>query len=287
MTASIIKPKENLQPPTIPSQLTLRDIIKTLPPEVFIKDLTQAWRKVVVSVLGTAFGYWALAVSPWWLLPPLWLFTGTALTGCFVIVHDCGHRSFAKRNWVNNLVGHLLLLPLIYPFHSWRILHEHHHKHLSQLGVEKTWNPLTPENYDTRPGWFKFWYRRIRGYFWWIGSITYWLVLHFNWLNFKGKEREQVKFSVILVLVAGAIFFPILVLTTGISGFVKFWLLPWLLYHFWMSTFTLVQHTMPEIPFKQPAQWNRVEANLRGTVHFIALLLEYPFIYAQLFLHST
>jgi len=32
-------------------------------------------------------------------------FTGTALTGFFVIAHDCGHRSFAKRRWVNDLVG--------------------------------------------------------------------------------------------------------------------------------------------------------------------------------------
>jgi len=50
-----------------------------------------------------------------------WIFTGTALTG--FIAHDCGHRSFAKQRWVNDLVGHLFMLPLIYPFHSWRILH--------------------------------------------------------------------------------------------------------------------------------------------------------------------
>jgi len=41
---------------------------------------------------------------------------------------DCGHRSFAKQRWVNDLVGHLFML-LIYPFHSWRILHNHHHAH--------------------------------------------------------------------------------------------------------------------------------------------------------------
>ena len=267
MTASAIKPKQNSQLPTISSPLTLRDIIKTLPPKVFIKDMTQAWLKVVVSVLGAAIGYWALAVSPWWLLPPLWLFTGTALTGCWVIGHDCGHRSFANRNWVNNLVGHLLFLPLMFPFHSWRILHNDHHKHTNKLGVDNTWNPLTPENYENLPVWLKWGNRRIRGYFWWTSSIGHWLMRHFNWLKFEGKEREQVKFSVILVLVTGAIFFPTLVLTTGIWGFVKFWLLPWLVFHFWLSTSALVQHIMPEIPFKPPTEWNEVEANLSGTVH--------------------
>ena len=32
---------------------------------------------------------------------------------------------------------------------------------------------------------------------------------------------------------------PALVATTGWLGLVKFWLMPWLGYHFWMSTFTV------------------------------------------------
>ena len=267
MTASTIRPQENPQLPNITSQLTLRDILKTLPSEVFTKNMTKAWRKVVVSVFCAVAGYWALAVSPWWLLPPLWIFTGTALTGWFVIGHDCGHRSFSNRNWINNLVGHLLFLPLMYPFHSWRILHNHHHKHTNKLGVDNAWNPFTPDIYEDLPSWLQWLNQGIRGYFWWVGSIGHWILLHFNWRRFEGKEKEQVKFSAIFVLVAGAIFFPTLLLTTGIWGFVKFWLFPWLVYHFWMSTFTLVHHTMPEIPFKPAAEWNEAEAQLSGTVH--------------------
>jgi len=59
----------------------------------------------------------------------------------FVIAHDCGHRSFAKRRWVNDLVGHLFLLPLIYPFHSWRILHNYHHTH-TKLDEDNAWHPF-------------------------------------------------------------------------------------------------------------------------------------------------
>ena len=32
---------------------------------------------------------------------------------------------------------------------------------------------------------------------------------------------------------------PALVAATGWAGLVKFWLMPWLGYHFWMSTFTV------------------------------------------------
>jgi len=63
------------------------------------------------------------------------------------------------------------------------------------------------------------------------------------------------------------IVFPSLILTTGVWGFVKFWLMPWLVYHFWMSTFTIVHHTIPEIQFRPAAEWSGAEAQLMGTVH--------------------
>lgn len=266
MTVSTIK-QERLTSRPIDAQLHLRDIIKTLPNEVFVKDPRKAWLKVAINVLLVGLGYWGLAVSPWFLLPLVWIFTGTALTGFFVIGHDCGHRSFSNRNWVNDLVGHLMFLPLIYPFHSWRILHNHHHKHTNKLDVDNAWDPFTPELYDTFPPLLKWGYRMMRGRFWWIGSIAHWAVLHFNWTKFEGKEREQIRFSALVVLISAAISFPIMLFTLGIWGFVKFWLLPWLVYHFWMSTFTIVHHTMPDIPFKPADEWNEVEAQLSGTVH--------------------
>ena len=54
---------------------------------------------------------------------------------------------------------------------------------------------------------------------------------------------------------------------SGIAGIVKFWLMPWLGYHFWMSTFTVVHHTAPHIPFKPAGEWNAAKAQLSGTVH--------------------
>jgi acyl-lipid omega-6 desaturase (Delta-12 desaturase) len=60
---------------------------------------------------------------------------------------------------------------------------------------------------------------------------------------------------------------PTLVATTGFWGLINFWLVPFLVYHFWMSTFTIVHHTLPEIPFKPESEWNEVEAQLFGTVH--------------------
>lgn len=249
------------------SDIRLKDILKTLPRECFQNDRRKAWLKALTSVFMVGLGYVGIAFASWFLLPVLWIFTGTALTGFFVIAHDCGHRSFAKRRWVNDLVGHLFMLPLIYPFHSWRILHNHHHTHTNKLDEDNAWQPFQPELYASLGRLGQWGYQLLRGRFWWIGSIVHWAGLHFDLSQFPVKDREKVKLSISVVLVFAVIAFPILIATTGIWGFVKFWLMPWLAYHFWMSTFTLVHHTAPEIPFHAPDKWDAATAQLSGTVH--------------------
>ncbi|GAB4529091.1 MAG: fatty acid desaturase [Pleurocapsa sp.] len=249
------------------ANIKLRDIINTLPKEVFIKNPRKAWSKLIINILCVGVGYWLVAVSPWFLLPIAWIFLGTSLQGFFVIAHDCGHRSFSNRIWVNDMVGHIMTLPLIYPFHAWRILHNHHHKHTNKLNVDNAWNPFTTERFDRSSPILQWFYRRVRGKFWWVGSIAHWANLHFNWSKFEGKERQQVRLSVIVVLAGAAIAFPALLVTTGISGLIKFWIMPWLVYHFWMSTFTLFHHTVPEIPFTPEVEWNEARAQLSGTVN--------------------
>lgn len=249
------------------SQIRLRDILDTLPRSVFEHNPRKAWLQLFLSLGCSILGYVGLAIAPWYLLPILGFFTGTALTGLFVVGHDCGHRSFSRKLWVNDLVGHLVFLPLIYPFHAWRILHNHHHRHTNNLDEDNAWAPFTPEIYSGHSGLIQLIYRLTRAYFWWIASAIHQINLHFAWWNFEGKQREQVRLSVLLVTLSAAIFFPIMFATLGPWGIVKFWLMPWLGYHFWMSTFTLVHHTIPEIPFNYASNWNEAQAQLSGTVH--------------------
>ena len=263
----MIAPTPMIDRSTLDPSLKIRDILDTLPKEVFVKNPKKAWFKVLVNIVCVGLGYWGVAVAPWYILPVMWIFLGTSLIGLFVLGHDCGHRSFSNRIWVNDLVGHILFLPLIYPFHAWRIMHNHHHKHTNKLEEDNTWTPFSPEEFEQLPAWHQWWYQRMRGSFWWLGSVAHWAVSHFDWRLFTGKQREQVRFSVLLVIVTAAIAFPLVFLNFGIWGFVKFWLLPWLVYHFWMSTFTIVHHTLPTIPFKPENQWHEASAQLCGTVH--------------------
>jgi acyl-lipid omega-6 desaturase (Delta-12 desaturase) len=264
MTATVLS---SLRPAEQDSALQLRSIIQSLPKDCFEQDPIQAWKGIIISVLFVALGYGSIIVSPWFLLPFAWALTGTALTGFFVIAHDCGHRSFSKKRWVNDWVGHIFLLPLIYPFHSWRILHNFHHTHTNKLDVDNAWQPSRAEEYSQYPSGIQAGYRALRSYFWWAGSIAHWAKYHLDWRTFEGKERNQVRVSVLAITAFAAVFFPTLILTTGVWGVVKFWLLPWLGYHFWMSTFTLVHHTSTDIAFYPESEWNAAESQLNGTVH--------------------
>ncbi len=247
--------------------LQLKDIVKSVPKAYFEKDAAKAWKHVAISLSAATLGYCAIIFLPSFLLPFSWFFTGTALTGFFVIGHDAGHRSFAKRRWVNDLVGHIAFLPLIYPFHPWRILHDHHHLHTNKIEEDNAWYPWYADDFEQAHPAMKALYKAARSYFWWIASVGHWAALHFDLRNFKVRDRAKATLSIAVVAGFAAIFFPALFVTTGFWGVIKFWLMPWLVYHFWMSTFTLVHHTIPEISFQPAATWSAGDAQLAGTVH--------------------
>jgi omega-6 fatty acid desaturase (delta-12 desaturase) len=250
------------------------DIVQSLPAEVFEVNELRAWIQVLITVSTTAFGVYLIYLTPWYLLPIIWLYTGTALTGFFVIGHDCGHRTFSKSNLVNDIVGIFSFLPFFYPFESWRIQHNHHHNNTNKLHVDNAWQPFQPEYYDNAPLWEKAVLRAIRSWpmpFFWIGSIGHWFYLHFSLSLFKPSQRLRVGISVYTVYAVAGLFFPVMLYTFGFWALVKYWLLPWCIFHFWLSTFTLVHHTLPHIPFTPEPKWRNAEARLAGTVH-----CEYP-----------
>nr|GMD28842.1 omega-6 fatty acid desaturase, chloroplastic [Ipomoea batatas] len=118
----------------LPDNVTLKDIIDTLPKKVFEIDNFKAWKTVLISVTSYSLGLYMIAKAPWYLLPLAWAWTGTAITGFFVIGHDCAHKSFSKNKLVEDIVGTLAMMPLIYPYEPWRFKHDRHHAKTNMVG---------------------------------------------------------------------------------------------------------------------------------------------------------
>ena len=71
------------------------------------------------ALIGVKLGYW----------PSLLLALPAAafLVRLFMIQHDCGHGSFFKRRWANDIVGRVIGVLTLTPYDDWRRSHAQHH----------------------------------------------------------------------------------------------------------------------------------------------------------------
>ncbi|KAG2665100.1 hypothetical protein I3843_16G110400 [Carya illinoinensis] len=176
----------------LPEDVKLKDVIDTLPKKVFEIDDAKAWRSVLISVTSYALGLIMISKAPWYLLPLAWAWTGTAITGFFVIGHDCAHKSFSKNKLVEDIVGTLAFMPLIYPYEPWRFKHNQHHAKTNMLSEDTAWHPVWKEEFDSSPVLRKaiiYGYGPFRT---WM-SIAHWCVTKYR--NYTGHIYHVTNFS--------------------------------------------------------------------------------------------
>jgi hypothetical protein len=92
------------------------------------------WRGAV-QVLNTIGPYvllWWLAVQVMsisvWLLPPVVGLLTLFSIRCFSLMHDCGHHSLFKSEWLNRVAGFLFGVINAIPQYPWSRGHAYHHK---------------------------------------------------------------------------------------------------------------------------------------------------------------
>lgn len=160
-------------------------------------------------------GYVILAVMPWYCLPLAWGLVGLAFTGVRSVGHDCSRGSFSRYSWMNTVVGAIVSAPLLLPFESWKV----------QQKDGKSRDVMEAKK------------RSMSGAGWLLSSAIETINAHWSWKQWQPGHRRGIIFSMAAVYTFMGIFFPALLFQLGVWGLVKFWLLPFLAYHFWMSTF--------------------------------------------------
>lgn len=199
------------------------NILKSIPKEAFEKSDAKAYQtiaKVFATVsLSIAFLIWA----PWYLVPLAWVVLGTALTGLITIAHDCGHEAFFADSGKNQLFGSLAYLLLLYPLESWKLHHNKHHAHAEErshgnypakvVRVKRLFNPLI-----------------------WIYFVGIYFVRYFDLQQFSAEQQTKSRISILSVQLFSLVLFTTLFYTVGFWGIVKYWVIPWLIVHFWKNT---------------------------------------------------
>ena len=86
------------------------------------------------------------------------------LVRLFIIQHDCGHGSYFKARWTNNLLGRVIGVFTLTPYAFWRHDHAVHHAasgNLSRRGIGDI-AILTVEENLSRSTWGRLLYRPYR-----------------------------------------------------------------------------------------------------------------------------
>ena len=122
--------------------------------------------------LGVTFGLWAIMWPiMWWSLGvSYWLTLALAVPTAFftvrlfILQHDCGHGSFFQSRAANEIVGFILGVVTMTPYHCWRRQHATHHAtngNLDQRGMGDI-DTFTVSEYFALSWWGRLKYRMYR-----------------------------------------------------------------------------------------------------------------------------
>ena len=267
---------------------TKAEVLASIPEECFDRSLFKSSLYLFVSLTMTlGSGVLAYLFIPFtWSWLPAWvgyaIVAGTAGTGCWVVAHECGHRAFAKYNWLQDVIGYCLHSIMLVPYFSWQRSHSLHHARTNHLDSGETHVP----HRDTTPsGAARLWWHKTIGdeafaivviiintvAGWPLYLLTgasggptrgttnhFWPAWPFSVALFPGGWARKVWLSDIGVLAA----IGLLGCWTYFSGFLPvlaLYLGPYLVVNFWLVLYTWLQHTDVDIPHFDNDEWTWVK----------------------------
>lgn len=249
----------------------LPQIIRSIPRPCFEKNnrraLTYLFRDLLLLVfIGTLILFTENSI----LQILLSVLMGCVLTGIFVIGHDAGHRSFSDNRKLNEFVGHLCCSLTLWPYHVWRLSHDHHHKWTHHSVNDLAWKPLTIQQYEELPQWKKFAYYLSRSFvFFWASMLFQGFMIDdaVKGRFFAKQDRDIVIRSIGITIAIGLTYAFTCLYFGGLSGLLLMFIIPQLVFQFWLSFFTLFHHTNVDSKLLSPSTWEPAKAQLGHSIH--------------------
>jgi len=246
----------------------LSDVMKVFPKDAMKLRLDLAFFTLVRVWVFVAISSYLLYISPWYLLPVAWLFSGTCLTGLFVVSHECAHQSFTRNRLVNEIVGTFCMMPLAFPYNGWELTHNHHHQTANNMEKDHLWRPLTRSQIEKMS-----WLERTVSYYMYgplfFESSIFHHAYHFILPFISSRNRVGVTRSIIFAIIGAYMTWNF---ASSYGNPIKLYVMPFLVFQFWLSTFTYFHHRHPRgAGWKENSDWTRLYGSLFATVH-----VDYP-----------
>nr|AFQ60942.1 microsomal oleate desaturase [Camelina sativa] len=128
---------------------TLGELKKAIPPQCFKHSIPRSFSYLITDIIVAscfyyvATNYFSLLPQPLSYLawPLYWACQGCALTGVWVIAHECGHHAFSDYQWLDDTVGLIFHSFLLVPYFSWKYSHRRHHSNTGSLERDEVFVP--------------------------------------------------------------------------------------------------------------------------------------------------
>jgi omega-3 fatty acid desaturase (delta-15 desaturase) len=239
---------------------TLQDLKAAIPAECFqpsvVKSLYYFFRDVAIVAALYAVAHY---LDSWYFWPIFWVLQGTMFWALFVVGHDCGHQSFSKHKWLNDLVGHITHTFILVPYHGWRISHRTHHKNTGSLENDESWYPVSESEYNKMPL-----LQKIGRFYVFLLAYPIYLFKrspgkegsHFDPRSplFKPSEKWDIITSTTLwICMVGLLSF--FTYQWGWMWLLKYYAVPYIVFVIWLDLVTYLHHTEQELPWYRGDNW--------------------------------
>ncbi|KAG1677836.1 hypothetical protein FOA52_008600 [Chlamydomonas sp. UWO 241] len=260
----------------LPAGLGLGVVGQAVPEEVTLLD----WKALALGialplslmVAGYAWMWYMHGIIPGWQQAICWVLVGTGYFGLFTVAHDASRMALLTDNpELQTTLGSLLMAPSLYSLEAWRVQLLIHYAQPNMLGEDDSgWQPLTKARLVAMGDLERRWARlaattplKL------LGSLAHW-ARSFGGFDLK-KYYPPMRLTMIgswsVPFVFMAVAWPALIAGGGLAAWFDCWLMPWLIFHLWLSTLTLLQHTAPHVPFEPPGgSYDAAQAAVNGTV---------------------
>ena len=275
-----------------PRTQSLNDVRAVIPAECYEPSRVRGVLALVQAALVYLVPLTLLAMTDrWWAVLLLWLATGLAIAGLFVLGHDASHGALFRSRRVNRIVAVVCMIPSVHVEAAWNLGHNRiHHGYTTREGFDFVWHPATVDDYRkmSRPA-------RLRHRLEWslLGSGLY--DLRVVWWEkmwrfaATGKHAPAIRRD---KRVLGGLIGVALVATAVVGAFqggwvdavwlpVKLIIVPFLIFTQIIGWTVYVHHVSPEIRWWKKREWSQFKGQMESTT-----ILRVPSVVNVLWFHN-
>jgi omega-3 fatty acid desaturase (delta-15 desaturase) len=266
--------------------LQLAELRKAIPAEAFQKSFL--WSTFYMffdySVwLGSLFCIYSLNNSQYWTVMPFWqralvsviywLVCGFFMWCIFIVGHDCGHTNFSNYPIVNDILGHITHGSLLVPYFPWQLSHRYHHMYHNHVEKDYSHPWYTEESLKLpKEKMGRMLHEKLHLVRLFSPIFGWWLYLfgkpdgsHFIPWPTQRIWKESPIIESLKCLVSAAVcvvYFWAFYSLAGysLSTLAYYYLVPLVVFGWWLTTVTYLQHHSPNTLVHDDHNWKFVDA---------------------------